>query len=230
MEKITSFKEAKHEIARHRLDGIVARDHKCPQDVTQIASCYGGVFHGRAIDKWPTNNDRPLIPWLQIVARDLPTRLRPFDRFELVSFFIDPETWDDDFAKHDHHSIVVRAYESLDDLVPLDRPETLPGHPHYRLEWVTVDDFPCLSHFYEKFDNGVYDQICEDADKLSLDNKSGIKISGWPTLVQRDYDLLLTDSYLMQIDMTENYMYGDSGVAYVYFNPDDRWMISFDCC
>ena len=72
--------------------------------------------------------------------------------------------------------------------------------------------------------------MCDSVEQLGLDNHTGIKIGGWPSLVQREYDLLLTDSYVMQIDMTENYMYGDSGVAYVYRGKDGRWYVDFDCC
>jgi len=229
-EMIANIDDAKTAIIDQRRDAIVAADTKSTQNLADIQSCYGGVFHGRQGERWPTNNGLPIIPWLQIVSRDLPFRLPPFDKLEMVAFFIDPNTWEPDFGEPDHHPIVVREYSLLDDLHPLARPKELSGHPYYSLTWNVVSDHPSLSHFYESFDNTVYDAMCDSVEQLGLDNHTGIKIGGWPSLVQRDYDLLMTESYVMQIDMTENYMYGDSGVAYVDREKDGRWSVDFDCC
>ena len=36
-------------------------------------------------------------------------------------------------------------------------------------------------------------------------------------------------AYDLQIDMTENYMYGDSGIAYLC-SRGDQWSVMFECC
>ncbi len=230
MTKIATIDDAKAAIAEQRRTAAVATAMRADQVASEVKSCYGGTFHGRHEEQWPVNDGKPLIPWLQILSRDLPFRSPPFDTLELVTFWIDKDNWDAAFANHDNSPIVIREYASLDGLIRLSRPGQLSGHPHYSLTWAQVADYPCLSHFYRSFPDDVYTLMCDKVEEFGLENRDGIKIGGWPILVQRDLHLLLRESYVMQIDMTENYTYGDAGVAYVYRESDGRWYVDFDCC
>lgn len=72
----------------------------------------------------------------------------------------------------------------------------------------------------------MYDALCKIED-FKYENKSGIKLGGWPTPVQSDERY--PGSYDLQIDMTENYMYGDSGIGFLS-RGEGKWHLLFECC
>jgi hypothetical protein len=72
MSEIETIDGAKAAIAQQGRRAVVAVGKPGQQVVSEIASCYGGVFHGRHGEEWPVNGSKPLIPWLQVVSRELP--------------------------------------------------------------------------------------------------------------------------------------------------------------
>jgi hypothetical protein len=182
MNQITTFDDAKNAIAGQCRIAALATAARSEQGAS-AASSYGGSFYGRHGEPWPVNDGKPLIPWLQVASRELPFRNAPFDALELVTFWIDEDNWDAAFARQDNAPIVVREYASLDGLIQLPRPEGFSGHPHYSLTWAQIADYPCLSHFYRSFSDAVYGGMCDKVEELRLENHSGIKFGGWPSLV-----------------------------------------------
>lgn len=138
---------------------------------------------------------------------------QPFGGYEATSTF-------------DGSDFVVREYALDDELVPLTRPAALRGHPYHHVTWKELRDFPSISKYCGLFDEAVYRALCEVKD-FTFENHSGIKIGGWPTPVQRDQEY--PGSHDLQIDMTENFMYGDSGIGYLS-RDGERWYVTFDCC
>ena len=161
--------------------------------------------------------------------KDLPNN-SVFENVKALAFYIDEEFYDFDHIAEENSQIVVREYKESDGIVLLKKPGGLGGHPPYSLMWSQVKAYPSMSYFYEGFTEGIYDYFCENGEKEGLSNHGGIKIGGWPTLVQREYENMELDQHLLQIDMTENYMYGDSGICYVSKLDNGKWFFSFDCC
>lgn len=89
-----------------------------------------------------------------------------------------------------------------------------------------MQDYPSISKYNRLFDEAVYDSLCA-IKNFKYDNLSGIKIGGWPTPVQRNQDY--PGSSDLQIDMTENFMYGDSGIGYIS-RKGSEWYVIFECC
>src|SRR5205085_7052251 len=95
---------------------------------------------------------------------------------------------------------------------PLRRPAGLKRHEFHRVTWQKTPDYPSISKYYGLFEDSVYSALRDDG-RFKYENRSGIKIGGWPTPVQSAQRY--PGAFDLQIDITENYMYGDSGVAYL---------------
>lgn len=223
---ITNIDEAIKEIQKHQKKAIVAKNNINKSNYIQ--SGFGGAFYGLPNEVWPSLNNTPLISLLQINTKELPFTIPPLDKFELITFYVHPEIWCEGYA-NENQKIIVRVYSSLSSLKKLDMPSNLNNKIFQAIEWQAIEDYPCVSHFYNIFESKIYDDISNYIDKLKIDNASGIKIGGWPTLIQRDYDQI-SDCHLLQIDNNDNYMYCDNGIAYVSYQDDGKWFIEFDSC
>lgn len=227
--RISDIELAKAVIAHEGVDCFLAmEDRETSPQPTELVSCIGGVFWGRRGERWPRAADgTPLFPWLQIVCTEMKRLYGPFHQRKTVSFYLREEFLEESASSTvDGSDFVVREYELTEELAPLDRPPELAGHPFHRVRWKSVRDYPSLSKYYSLFDGDVYQALCA-IKKFKYDNHSGIKIGGWPTPVQRDQQY--PGAYDLQIDMTENFTYADSGIAYVS-SMGDRWVVEFECC
>jgi len=164
---------------------------------------------------------------LQIACTELDGATGAFYKRKAVSFFIRQSfTGYEATSTLDGSDFVVREYTLDDELVPLTRPSSLVGHPFHRITWEPLDDYPSISKYHNLFVDSVFDSICMMPD-FRYSNHSGIKIGGWPTPLQRSQEY--PGAYDLQIDMTENFMYGDSGIAYVT-RTGAHWHACFESC
>ena len=228
--KTTEITEARERIRAAARSALISKDFESEDQPPRHRSFYGGSFYGLPDETWPRFEGRPLLPWVYISRASLPDVPDRFRDFAGLAFYIDDQLFTGDYVAKEGSQLVVREYRSVDELVLLARPETLEDHPAYLLEWTKADDFPSLSHFYSEFSEEVYQHFCDHDAAEGLANHSGIKIGGWPTLVQRNYDTFDLDELKLQIDATENFMYADSGIVYVTRLNDGRWYFEFDCC
>ena len=169
-------------------------------------SFYGGSFYGAEGEAWPHFEGRPLIPWCYLSVTSLPEVPYVLRESEAVAFYINDDLCLEACRAAEGSSLVVREYRRGTRLTLLERPPTLEKHPPYTLEWRIEDDFPSTSHFYEALSDEVYAHFCDERKNEGLANHSGIKLGGWPTLVQYGYESFDLETWLMQIDMTENYI------------------------
>ena len=225
--KINTKEEARDKFSSMAKSCSVSTDKEAVEQPSKDQSFYGGSFYGKKGENWPTYGGRALIPWLFLSKKYLP-QSNTFKEVKALAFYIDEQFFDCDHIAEEGSQIVVRVYKDSDELMLLEKPNNLEGHPPYILNWTDVKDYPSMSHFYEVFTEDIYDYFCENDENLT--NHSGIKFGGWPTLVQREYDYMDLDQHVLQIDMTENYMYADSGICYVSILNNGKWYFSFDCC
>ena len=151
----------------------------------------------------------------------------PFYQREAVCFYLNEEFYDAEaVSKLDGCDFVVREYRPGEKLIPLARPDGLEGHKFHRVTWKKAPDYPSISKYYSLFEDSVYSSLCDDK-RLKFRNCSGIKIGGWPTPVQTNQRY--PGEFDLQIDMTENYMYGDCGVGYLS-SSGGTWYLMFECC
>lgn len=150
-----------------------------------------------------------------------------FSRWKLVCFYIQADFTDDsESSTIDGSDFVVREYGRDEELAPLARPAELGAYSFRPVTWELADDYPSVDKYYELFDEAVYDSVCE-ADDYAFENHSGIKIGGWPTPLQRRQQD--PGSCDLQIDMTETFMYCDSGIGYLS-RLEENWFVEFETC
>lgn len=226
--KIDNIGVAQAVIAHEVVDCFLAREEAPSKQPKELVSCTGGVFWGKAGEQWPRSaTGEPLIPWLQIVCTEMKGLYGPFYRKQLVSFFI-KENFDEVGAvsKPDASDFVVREYPLGEKLAPLQRPAGLRRHKFHRVVWKKTPDYPAISKYHGLFDDAVYTALCK-AKRLKFQNRNGIKIGGWPTPLQSPQRY--PGAYALQIDMTDNYQYGDSGIGYLSASGG-TWYLDFECC
>jgi hypothetical protein len=214
-------------IAYEAIDCFCGKEQSKTSQPKQLVSCTGGTFWGKQGEPWPTSSEgEPLIPWLQIVCTEMTSLYGAFFKRKAVCFYIRHDMDEAEaLSDFDAADFVVREYGLGDELVPLSRPKGLKGHPFRQVVWKKSKDYPGLSKYHGLFEKGVYGSLCK-IKNFKYENQSGIKIGGWPTPVQRGQEY--PGSHDLQIDMTENYMYGDSGVGHLS-RKDGRWYLVFEC-
>jgi len=226
--QVTEIEVAKAIIAHEAVDCFIGKWEKAAKQPKAPTSCIGGAFWGLKGESWPVAEDgTPLFPWLQIVCSEMKGLYGAFFKKQAVSFFLKPD-FDgyEEVSKTDQCVFVVREYGPKDKLVPLPRPKSLTGHRFRKISWKKTKDYPNLSKYYELFDDQVYDALCQ-LKRFKYANRSGIKIGGWPTPIQTDQRY--PGEWDLQIDITSNYMYADSGIAYLS-KSKDYWYVLFETC
>lgn len=226
--QVTDVKVAEAVIAHEAVDCFCGTEQKKSPQPKRLVSCTGGVFWGKVGETWPRTADGvPLFPWLQIVCTEMDRLYGAFYGRQAACFYLREDFSDyDALSTPDGGDFVVREYEKGDKLKPLARPKELKRHPFRRVVWKRLQDYPSLSKYYELFDDEVYSALC-DTKNFKYGNRAGIKIGGWPTPVQRDQEY--PGSHDLQIDMTENYMYFDSGIAHLS-RDGGQWYVAFETC
>lgn len=228
MALISDIDTAMAVIANEAVDCYCGEEQQQTVQPEHPVSCTGGVFYGLPGEQWPSTTDgEPLVPWLQVICKDLINPYGAFYHRQAVTFFIRNEF--DDFeatSATDTADFVVREYALDQTLVPLIRPPELQNHPFHQVTWKQQPDYPALSKYTRLFARQVYRDLC-DREPFEYENHFGIKIGGWPTPVQGNQDY--PGSCDLQIDMTENYSYGDSGIGYLK-RTGTGWYVIFESC
>lgn len=132
---------------------------------------------------------------------------------------------------------LLRAYRDISLLVPLQSPGgfSVKAMPLFAR---TVDnDFPC----WEDVPIALPPEIADDYPAL-FPNTGGIKLGGWPTLIQSEVwwapsnEHPANPEYVFQIDSTEKgqWAWGDQGVGYfgrgTAAGHEDEWTMAWQCC
>jgi uncharacterized protein YwqG len=226
--KISDVEVAKAVIVHEAVDCFLGTEDKASEQPPRLVSCIGGVFWGLPAEEWPRSAEgKPLIPWLQIVCPEMQGLYGPFHRRQAVCFYIDEDFSDAEaVSKQDRSGFVVREYPEGVELAPIRRPAGLEDHGFHRVGWKKTVDYPSISKYRELFEGSVYSALREDKS-FKFQNHYGIKIGGWPTPVQSGQRYPGESD--LQIDMTANFTYCDSGIGYLSADGD-TWHLMFESC
>lgn len=132
---------------------------------------------------------------------------------------------------------MIRTYENISELVPLEQTETGSWLKPYPMKpRIVEEDYPC----WEDLPVECPDEIDNDYYEL-FENVGGLKFGGRPSLVQSQifwapwnkHDA--EPDYVFQIDTTEkgNWMWGDNGVGYfgrgTAKGKEQDWALVWQC-
>ena len=187
-----------------------------PEASDDLITAQGGVPLGRPGELWPEHDGRPLFPILSVRTSELPFVPSVFEHDAYLVIFIKKDEYE--VATNDG-SLVLRRYQDMAELVPLAVP---PGAETTRLPlgFKEVRDFPDPSVISDALEErpelrGAYKQESDLWDS-AFPCADGIKIGGYPRLIQETAFLKSLDpDFAMQIDGTDLYSYGDSGIGYL---------------
>ena len=203
-----------------------------------ITSWFGGGFVALPDEDWPSNENGLMIPLLQVRADELPHKPAALNDIALLNVFMDckehPMTHET--GGENGNGWLIRTYESLDGLVPIERGEPTFVKP-FQIKWLLKEkDEPTGEQVMEILD------LEDEIDPYELDDEQAYyaayearypemgrtKFGGWPDFIQGSLD---DEQFVFQIGSEEkpNWMWGDNGNGYFFRDDDGGWRIEWDC-
>jgi len=172
-------------------------------------------------EEWPSVDGNLMTPLCQINLSNIPYKPDTLKDINFICVFVDEEKI---FNETESNAVLIRTYENLDDLIPLEQAEYSTSIKPFQLDsYLEENDCPCWDDcaisMPEEF---------EDNYETLFENKSGIKIGGWPSLVQGEIFWTPFNksaenvNFAFQIGSIEkaNWHWGDGGVG--YFGKDSQ--------
>lgn len=204
-------------------------------DHSPTTSWVGKVMLAKEGETWPQSNGIPMMPICQINLTDLPNRPASLQDIAFLTLFFDPEEIPIDTPNGD--GWLLRTYSSLEELVPHTPPDThFPLKPFQMKAEPAKDDYPC----HEDREVEIPDEW-EDEFMDQYPNLEGIKLGGWPTLIQSEIFWAPGNAhpadpeYVFQVDSVDkaHLFWGDGGVAYFGRGTkpghENEWTFSWQC-
>lgn len=199
------------------------------------ASWIGKVTVAKDGETWPESNGKPMIPICQLNLAELSKRPDNLKDIELITLFVDSENLPDD--QPNGEGWLIRTYSNINELKEIEIPMVDFTIKPFQLKPENLEkDFPCFEDCPEEIPEGFDDNYYD-----LFPNQEGIKIAGWPTLVQSEIFWApfnqhpAEPEFVFQIDSVEkaNWCWGDNGVAYIGrgTKPDykNEWTFSWQC-
>jgi uncharacterized protein YwqG len=206
-----------------------------PSDII-AASWFGRVNLGVGGEYWPLQDGQPMMALAQINLTELPFRTPGLEDIDFITVFIGPKLPVLQESNGSHW--VLRTYKTLDDLVPLKKPDSFSYIKPFQMRPKVIEnDFPCFEDVPLDIRDKLHDAYMAD----QFDNVGGFKLGGWPTLIQSEIiwdpqeQSPLKAEYVFQIDSSEkaNWMWGDCGVGYfgrgTIPGKTDIWVLDWQC-
>lgn len=198
-------------------------------------SCFGEVTHRKPGEDWPEWQGKELCPLLQLNLLDLPYLPRRLQDVAFLTLFVHPEHYPEDSPNGT--TWLLRAYDSVDGLVPLTPPTLDWSVKRQALDVARlVEDYPSFEDLGEDLPDQLWDSFHHQ-----YSTRDGIKVGGWPRLLQgtlpwgahRPHPA--GPEYAIQVDsMVElNWSWGDVGCAYIARGTTaghkNDWFIDWQC-
>lgn len=192
---------------------------ECP-----ITSSFGGGFYLVRGEHWPTINNNPLLPILQIRIDELPYVHSSLKDYKLVQVFVAEDFYPDYDNTASGSNWLLKTYTSLDDLSVA----TYPGRTdlkHHSIRWnlaqneaPNLDDLGAaigheLNIAFRELDSEYKEWFYDDFDRASA-----TKVGGWTEWIQNS----VTDDAVIQIETEKNanWAWPGGGFACIYFNEE----------
>lgn len=177
----------------------------------------------------------------QINLRELPYVPEALADVALLTLFIDVSDGElsppSDAPNGDRW--LIRAYGDLADLRPVDG-VTAPAVKPFPLRWERTDaDVPSWEDAVSVLSAAELDAVGDDYDELIGRPEDGLKVGGWPTLIQGEITWAHGDGhparpeFVLQVDsdVKTGLAWGDAGVLYIGRGATDRdvWVLEWQC-
>jgi hypothetical protein len=189
-------------------------------------SCLGRVSVIGRDEAWPTYDSRPMASLAQVNLTEALFKPPALAGSALIACWIAEEggipVSPDDRPNGDGWA--VRAYGALDELRLVDG-QVLEGVRPRQLDWDLVEDYPDWEDLVEAVDLDRLERLLEGREAADVIGSatSGMKLGGWPTLIQSEIfwgrinQHPATPDYCFQLDSEESVGLNlwDSGIIHV---------------
>ncbi|SUX45282.1 YwqG family protein [Chryseobacterium indoltheticum] len=243
--------EFKIKLEKYKLETIkiVATPLKKEESLEIFDSKFLGTPYLPKGMEYPKDKEnKPMVLWAQINLVDTPA-LDGYPNQGILQFFVSSEWFDMDDYKVVFHSDITEEIQTDFSFLTEDLYEESPIYCEHKLdfnkeiEYGSSEDLRFSMRFNDKdywdFQETLTKDQAEELNKI-IDG-TGHKIGGYAYFTQadvRDYNKdLKQDLLLLQIDTDEEIMFGDSGVANFFINPEDlknrrfeKSWFNWDCC
>jgi uncharacterized protein YwqG len=243
--------EFKTKLEKYKLETIkiVATPLKKEESLEIFDSKFLGTPYLPKEMEYPKDKEnKPMVLWAQINFADIPA-LDGYPTQGILQFFVSSEWFDMDDYKVVFHSDITEEIQTNFSFLTEDLYEESPIYCEHKLdfnkeiEYGSSEDLRFSMRFNDKdywdFQETLTKDQAEELNKI-IDG-TGHKIGGYAYFTQadvRDYNKdLKQDLLLLQIDTDEEIMFGDSGVANFFINPEDlknrrfeKAWFNWDCC
>ena len=200
-----------------------------------MSSWFGRVAFGLPSESWPQSGGKPMLPLCQLNLTELPFRPPRMDDLDFVAVFLAQDVLPDD--QPNGEGWCLRAYPDIRALRPLEAPTVFERPRAFPMRPQVVDsDYPCWEDVAVELSEDVADRY----DEL-FENASGLKLGGWPTLVQSEIfwapwnEHPAVPEYVFQIDSEPKagWAWADGGVGYfgrgTATGHEDTWTMAWQC-
>jgi uncharacterized protein YwqG len=178
---------------------------------------------------------KPMHALAQINIAELKFRPPGLSDIDFLTVFIGPDELPCDSPNGQNW--VIRTYDSLAELIPIQQPETGSEIRPFPMRPVIIEeDYPCWDDVAD-----ICPEEIEETFFENFENASGFKLGGWPTLIQSEIFWApwnkhpISPEYVFQIDSTTkgNWAWGDGGVGYfgrgTLEGHKNEWALAWQC-
>lgn len=208
-----------------------------PEEMT--ASWFGDVLVGKPGEDWPqwepkVGKKTYLTPLAQFNLTEAPFLPEKLKRFKMITVFIDAERLpfgNPNRGNPNGEGWLVRGYESLEELVPLPRPDVKFDIKAFPIKWQFVEnEGPSWEGAFEITDLTEFNLVTDDEFFDRYDNSERTKLGGYPTLIQGELGFNMND-FVFQIGTEEKakFYLGDCGVSYFGLDDNGQWFFEWTC-
>ena len=210
----------------------------------------GSPFFPRDKEYPKDGNGKPMVMVAQLNFEQIP-QITPFPANGILQLFLSATDWYEEDYAIIYHSLEELSKEPISDFSFINEKDydEMPVYKLHQLSFEKVIDKGGSedSQFDYLFDGGDYwdfnESLNEEQEKLFGEyfNAMGHKIGGYAEFTQsdpRDYNVdQKNDIQVLQIDVDDHIMFGDSGLGHVFISEDNLIKKNFskayfywDCC
>lgn len=228
-------------IAQHKRMSIsVKNSKKINRNQGFKKSILGNVNIKKTGEFWPTVDNTPLNPVIQLSVKDLPYVPQELEGVKYICIFIHPD--DPSALIEDNIGLIIRTYSSEDLVFMEAHPSIIQEGEPLLLEFEKINDYPgdyqypsIMSYISDgssdKYYAGHKNNYNWGNDFLSNSDVDMIlandfKIQGWPRWIQED-ESTEDSTFILQVNNYGIWEYSDSSTLYIFQNKINKDFFGF---
>ncbi|MCE5186046.1 MAG: DUF1963 domain-containing protein [Planctomycetaceae bacterium] len=198
-----------------------------------LTSWFGNVLVCREGESWPkwkpvAKPETFLTPLAQFNLTEAPFVPEKLRQFKLITVFMDEEL---PYDKPHGHGWLIRGYETLEGLVPIERPQVKFNIKPFPIRWELLEnEGPSWEDAWSITNLTEFNEVTDHEFNDRYHNSERTKLGGYPALIQAELSFGL-NNFAFQIGTEEkaHWGWGDGGIGYFGLNDNGEWLFEWSC-